>query len=141
MHTYNANVKRVLVLGVLLSIIMLVTSFAAAQTIEVTMTAYSSEAGQTDADPLVTATGEEVGPGTLAASRDLLNTDLPYGTVVRVVEVNDEANACGGWEVDMLLEVQDTLHPRMLNRVDLWLPSRDQAVQWGRCEVVLEILS
>ena len=77
--------------------ILLALSFSFAQTLEVTMTAYSSEAAQTDGTPTITATGEEVGPGVVAVSRDLLNDELPYGTELRVVEVNSEANACGGW--------------------------------------------
>lgn len=141
MYQHISNHKKVLAFSVLLSILMLLLGFTAAQTLEVTMTAYSSEAAQTDNEPHITATGETVGPGTLAASRDLLNAELPYGTIVRVTEVNDESNACGGWEPDMLLEVQDTLHPRMQNRVDIWLPSRDQALEWGRCDVVLEVVS
>lgn len=126
-----------LLIGLLLGFM----SFSTAQTLEVTMTAYSSEEAQTSGDPTVTATGEEVGPGTLAVSRDLLQSELPYGTTVRVVEVDSSPNACGGWVPGIILEVQDTMHPRMSNRVDIWVPTREEAIQWGRCVAVLEVVS
>ena len=120
--------------------ILLALSFSFAQTLEVTMTAYSSEAAQTDSTPTITATGEEVGPGVVAVSRDLLNDELPYGTELRVVEVNSEANACGGWNPGMVLEVQDTMHPRRTNHVDIWVQTREEALEWGKCEAVLEVI-
>lgn len=123
-----------------LFLILSLLTFGTAQTLEVTMTAYSAEAAQTDSSPMITATGETVGEGIVAVSRDLLGTVLPYGTELRIVEVNDEANACGGWVPDTVLEVQDTMHPRRENHVDIWVPTREQALEWGRCEAVLEVL-
>ena len=124
----------------LICFVFLTLSFSLAQTLEVTMTAYSSEAAQTDNTPTVTATGEEVGPGVVAVSRDLLQTELPYGTELRVLEVNTEANACGGWNPGMVLEVQDTMHPRRTNHVDIWVETREEALEWGKCEAVLEVI-
>ena len=121
-------------------LVLCLLAFGGAQTLEVTVTAYSAEAAQTDGNPMVTATGETVSEGIVAVSRDLLGTVLPYGTELRIVEVDDEANACGGWVPDTVLEVQDTMHPRRENHVDIWVPTREQALEWGRCEAVLEVL-
>ena len=123
-----------------LCLVLLTLSFGFGQTLEVTMTAYSSEAAQTDSTPTVTATGETVGPGVVAVSRDLLQAELPYGTELRVVEVNTAANACGGWNPGMVLEVQDTMHPRRTNHVDIWVETREEALEWGKCEAVLEVV-
>ena len=131
---------RYITAKVSLCLVFLTLSFSLAQTLEVTMTAYSSEAAQTDGTPTITATGEEVGPGVVAVSRDLLNDELPYGTELRVVEVNNEANACGGWNPGMILEVQDTMHPRRTNHVDIWVQTREEALEWGKCEAVLEVI-
>ena len=73
-------------------------------------------------------------------SRDLLQSELPYGTELKVIDINAESNACGGWIPGMTLEVQDTLHPRKTNQVDIWIPTREEALEWGRCEAVLEIV-
>jgi 3D (Asp-Asp-Asp) domain-containing protein len=132
-------IKQILGIIVVLVFFLLV-SVACAQTLTVTMTAYSSEALQTDSTPSVTSTGETVRPGIVAVSRDLLATALPYGTKLRVVEIKQDPRACGGWDPGVILEVQDTMHRRKRNQVDLWVPSREEALQWGRCEVVLEIV-
>lgn len=124
----------------LLTLAFLLLGAACAQTLTVTMTAYSSEAIQTDSSPFTTSTGETVRPGIVAVSRDLLGTALPYGAKLRVVEVKEDPRACGGWDPGMVLEVQDTMHRRKRNRVDLWVPSREEALQWGVCKVVLEVL-
>ncbi|MFN0150643.1 MAG: 3D domain-containing protein [bacterium] len=92
--------------------------------IPVTMTAYSSDVAQTDADPHITATGTTVRPGVIALSRDLLRDYTPgapfrYGDRV-FIEGHGE------------FIVEDTMHPRWTHRVDLWSESREEAVQFGR---------
>ena len=110
-----------------------------AEEFSVTMTAYSSTRSQTDSTPFITSTNQRVRPGIVAASRDLLNSNLPYGSKLRVVAIKD-TKPCGGWDPEMILEVQDTMHPRKSNQVDLWLPSTAKARKWGRCRVTLELL-
>ncbi len=105
----------------------------------VTMTAYSSTRSQTDSTPFITSTNQRVRSGIVAASRDLLASNLPYGSKLRVVAIED-ARSCGGWDPGMTLEVQDTMHPRKHNHVDLWLPSTAKARKWGRCKVTVEVL-
>lgn len=118
----------------------LVVGAATAQSFEVTMTAYSSTVDQTNSQPFITATNQRVRMGIIAASRDLLATELPHGTRVRVVYIHDDPRACGGWDPGMVLEVQDTMNRRKRNTIDLWLPSRREARLWGRCRVVLEVV-
>lgn len=93
---------------------------------QVTLTAYSSEVSQTDNTPFITATGERVRPGVIALSRDLLQR-YPYGTQARLL-----SHGCGG-SVHHRLVVADTMHPRKRRQVDIWMPSRQQALRWGRC--------
>lgn len=97
---------------------------------QVTFTAYSSEVRQTDSTPFITASGTRVRPGVIALSRDLLK-QYPYGTQARILH-----HSCG-LKVAHALVVEDTMHPRKRNQVDIWMPSRAQALQWGRCQGVI----
>ena len=103
------------------------------------MTAYSSTEDQTDGTPRITATGVEVREGIVAVSRDLLDTQLPYGTLVRVINLQTEENGCGGFDTGVL-EVQDTMSAEKTNQVDIWLPTRDEALTWGSCTATLEVV-
>jgi len=106
--------------------------------LEVEMTAYTSAIAQTDATPNVTASGAEAGPGTAAASHDLLER-LPYGTQVVVVSVSGEG--CGGRVPETPLTVADTMNPRIENHLDVWLETTEQALNWGRCQAEIKVLS
>lgn len=107
-------------------------------TLTVEMTAYTSAPAQTDATPTLTASGAEAGPGTAAVSRDLLGR-LPYGTQVEVVSVSGEG--CGGWVPETPLTVADTMNPRIENHLDVWLETTEQALNWGRCQAEIKVLS
>jgi 3D (Asp-Asp-Asp) domain-containing protein len=109
-----------------------------ASTLSVEMTAYTSEATQTDATPALTASGAVAGPGTAAASRDLLPI-MPYGSQVEVVSVSGEG--CGGWVPETPLTVADTMHPRIRNHLDIWLETTEQALNWGRCQAEVRVTS
>lgn len=108
-----------------------------APTLSVEITAYTSEAAQTDATPALTASGSVAGPGTAAASRDLLE-HLPYGSQVEVVSVSGEG--CGGWVPETPLTVADTMHPRIRNHLDVWLETTEQAINWGRCRAEVRVV-
>ena len=113
---------------------------AGSQSISVIVTAYSSTVDQTDSTPFLTSTQERVRPGIVAVSRDLLSTELPYGTQIRIIHIEEDPYRCGAWNVDTILEVQDTMHRRKRNQVDIWVPSRAEAIQWGRCQAVLQVI-
>ena len=108
-----------------------------APTLSVEMTAYTSAAAQTDTTPALTASGAVAGPGTAAASRDLLPI-MPYGSQVEVVSVSGEG--CGGWVPETPLTVADTMHPRIRNHLDVWLETTEQAINWGRCQAEVRVV-
>lgn len=96
--------------------------------LEVTLTAYNSLPNQTDSTPHVTASGTRTRPGVIAVSRDLLPT-FPYGTRARILDHN-----CGTRIPNPYLVVEDTMHRRKRQQVDVWMPNYSQAIQWGRCK-------
>ncbi|ADR37729.1 hypothetical protein Ocepr_2281 (plasmid) [Oceanithermus profundus DSM 14977] len=102
--------------------------------LELTLTAYSSTPDQTDSTPFVTASGQRVRDGIVAVSRDLEQQGLRFGSKVVVTRVTGpgcgpEAQALVG----RVLEVQDRMHPRKRQQVDVWRPSREEALAIGRC--------
>ncbi len=139
--TYLLSLRRYVYVGLsLLALSLFPNTSANSQALSVTVTAYSSTVDQTDSTPFLTATQEEVRSGIVAVSRDLLSTHLPYGTQIRIVHIESDPYRCGAWEVDMVLEVQDTMHRRKRNQVDIWMPSRQEAVEWGRCQALLQVM-
>jgi 3D (Asp-Asp-Asp) domain-containing protein len=98
----------------------------------VSMTGYNAVAGQTDDTPFVTSIGLRVNPEIgAAASRDLIKTDLPYGTVIELVPNSAEA-ATGGCELPAVVDfiqyrvITDTMHPRRTNHVDVLFDASDK---------------
>jgi 3D (Asp-Asp-Asp) domain-containing protein len=107
-------------------------------------TAYNSLVAQTNAQPFVTATGARTRWGIIAVSRDLLGTDLPYGSLVRLRDLGAFSSGRGAGAYDGLLEgivftVEDTMHPRKTQQVDVWFAEYGDALRWGvrRLEVEL----
>lgn len=120
--------------------------------LDVVITAYASEVWQTCGnncsgpdDPFITATGNWVRPGTVAVSRDLLNTDLPYGTRIKIIAI-DPTPGCRGWlpgTQDILpdvLLVDDTMHERKTRQIDVWMPANQLALNWGRCSGTVAVV-
>lgn len=109
-------------------------------TLTVRATAYNSLPEQTDADPFITARGTLARQGVIAVSRDLLSGALPFGTVVRI----RSAQGVGSreyWDFPAgLLVVEDTMHSRKRDQIDLWFESRQEALRWGVREVTIEIV-
>lgn len=97
---------------------------AARYTSRVLVTAYSSTPDQTDDTPFITASGSTVRRGVVAANF------LRFGTQVRLPEYfgND------------VFVVEDRMHERFSNRLDIWMESRAAARAWGVRYVTIEIL-
>lgn len=96
-----------------------------AKTIRLTVTAYSSTVDQTDADPFTTASGTKVHNGIIA------HNFLPFGTRVRFPD------AFG----DKVFVVADRLNDRKgFYIADVWMPTREDAEQWGAPILKMEIL-
>jgi len=88
----------------------------------ITLTAYNPVEGQTDATPLITASGDSVTGQTMALSRDLLRRFTPdaeydYGDYVWVLT---------------RYRVTDTMNARYSHRADLLSYSLWAALQFGR---------
>ena len=107
-------------------------------------TAYTSSPRETDATPFITATGARTRLGVLAVSRDLLDEELPYGSLVRLYDLGRWQDGEGAGTFDPLFEgllfvVEDTMNPRYRQQIDVWLPDRTLALKFGvrRLKVVV----
>lgn len=82
---------------------------------EVWVTAYSSSPDETDDTPFVTASGETVADGIVAANF------LPLYSTIQIPEVFG----------DRVFIVKDRMHSRKTNFVDVWMPSKEKAKEFG----------
>ncbi|MBI2024881.1 MAG: 3D domain-containing protein [Candidatus Harrisonbacteria bacterium] len=87
------------------------------------MTAYSSTPDQTDDTPFITASGAHVRDGIVAANF------LPIGAVIKIPELFGEK----------VFVVEDRMHRRFSDRVDIWMPDRESAKKFGirQAEIVV----
>ena len=85
-------------------------------------TAYSSTVDQCDSTPFITANGTHVHDGTLAANF------LKFGTKVRFPSLYG----------DKIFTVEDRM--RSNTKVDLWFPTRQEAINFGARVIEMEIL-
>ena len=82
----------------------------------VTLTGYSSTEDQTDDTPFITASNTHVRDGVVAANF------LPLGTHIQIPKLFG----------DKVFIVEDRMHERFNDRVDIWFPARDTAVKFGK---------
>ena len=87
----------------------------AVETHEVWVTAYSSTPEETDDTPFVTASNTETRDGIVAANF------LPFGTRIQIPEHFG----------DKVFTVEDRMHRRKTNFVDIWMPTKNDAKQFG----------
>ena len=101
------------------------------ETVTAIVTAYAPADNKSgicaDSDPSVTSTGKPPGPEYCAADPDR----LPYGTRLEIpgygtVEVQDTGGA--------LRSDQDNI------RIDIWMPTYESAMEWGKQELEVVIL-
>ena len=95
-----------------------------AETRTVRITAYSSTPEETDDTPFVTASGQHVRDGIVATNL------YPFGTKLRMPELFG----------DKVFEVQDRMHPRMKNYVDIWMDAKAKAKHFGVHETDIVVL-
>jgi 3D (Asp-Asp-Asp) domain-containing protein len=91
--------------------------------IRVTVTAYSSTVDQCDSTPFITANGRRVADGIVAANF------LPFGTKVKIPEFFG----------DKVFSVEDRMNKRYDHRLDIWMPTRAEARQFGVRYLEIEI--
>jgi 3D (Asp-Asp-Asp) domain-containing protein len=92
---------------------------------KIVATAYSSTPDQTDNSPFTTANGKFVREGVAAANF------LKFGTKVRFPDVYG----------DKIFVVEDRMAKRNSHKIDIWMESREQALQFGVKRVNIEILN
>jgi 3D (Asp-Asp-Asp) domain-containing protein len=85
------------------------------------ITAYSSSPDETWGDPFITASGRRVADGVVACPRR-----LPFGTKVRI---GSRTYTC--W---------DRLHPKYDDRFDIWKPSKEDALEFGRRRLLVVVM-
>jgi 3D (Asp-Asp-Asp) domain-containing protein len=95
-----------------------------AQRLYVPMTAYSSTVDQTDASPFITASGTHVRDGIVAANF------LPIGTKVRIPSMYG----------DKVFVVEDRMNSRYWIKMDIWMETREEALQFGVRTLPVEII-
>lgn len=83
--------------------------------VHATVTGYSSTEGETDSTPFITASGTNVREGVAAANW------LPLGSKIRIPEFFGDA----------VFTVEDRMHERFDDRVDIWFPSTEEAIDFG----------
>jgi 3D (Asp-Asp-Asp) domain-containing protein len=96
-------------------------------TVKVVATGYSSSIWETDMTPFITAANTPTRTGIMAMSRDLLTRYTPdapfsFGDRVHVPGLGD-------------FLVEDSMNARWDNRIDVWFPSRLEALRFGVREV------
>lgn len=82
---------------------------------KMTVTAYSSTPEETDDTPFITASGMHVRDGIVATNQ------LPFGTNIRIPEHFG----------DKIFVVQDRMHRRKKNNIDVWMSSKEKALRFG----------
>lgn len=115
----------------------------APQSFVVTSTAYTSSVRETDSTPHITATGARTRVGIIALSRDLLG-NLPYGSQVKLEDLgNIQGRGVGAFNkffAGVVFVVEDTMNPRMRQKMDVWMPDRRMALQFGVRKLKVTVL-
>ncbi|MBI4460895.1 MAG: 3D domain-containing protein [Acidobacteria bacterium] len=101
---------------------LLVESLAENLFLRAIVTAYSSSPDETEGDPFITASGQVVRKGIVACSRE-----FPFGTRFLI---SGEVYEC-----------LDRLAPKYNDRIDIWMPTKEEALEYGRKELGVEILA
>ncbi|MFH1385762.1 MAG: hypothetical protein ABIG65_01800 [Patescibacteria group bacterium] len=90
----------------------------------VIVTAYSSTPDQTDSSPFITANGSRVRDGIVAANF------LPFGTKVKFPEYSG----------DKIYTVQDRMAKKNSHKIDIWMPTRHAALDFGVKKLAYEVV-
>ena len=102
------------------------------RTITVQLSAYTSTPNQTDSSPFITANGEHVYWGGVAANIiDTNGRNIPFGTRIMIP----------GLFGDQIFMVNDRMNRRYQNNVDVWFNDIADARQLGRRTVSIVILA
>ncbi len=107
------------------------------------MTAYNPLPEQTDSTPFEAASGKIVREGYVAISKDL-ESRFPLGSFIEIVivcEINQEGDCLGSESQEkgdfFRLKIEDRMHPRKKNQVDIFFMCKQDAVKFGRRKALL----
>ena len=104
------------------------------RTYTVQVSAYNSEAAQTDDSPFITANGTHVRDGIVAANIiSSSGRNIPFDTAIKFKN-------CGSVPNDKIFIVTDRLNKRYTNNVDIWMESKADALKFGRRTCQIEVL-
>jgi len=90
----------------------------------VVVTGYSSDPLETDDTPFITASGTFVREGVIAANF------LPFGTKIRIPSLFG----------DEIFVVEDRMNPRKKFQIDVWFPTKEEAINFGVHKTYIEVL-
>lgn len=85
---------------------------------------YSSTPDQTDDSPFITASGTYVRDGIIATNI------LPFGTAVKIPAIFG----------NKIFVVEDRMNRRYQQNIDVWFPTREAALEFGRKQVKVEVV-
>ena len=88
--------------------------------VKTTATAYNSLENQTDSTPWVTASGTKCRSGVIACNF------LPIGTKVWIKGFGHK-----------IFVVEDRMHKRFSDRIDIWMESHHEAIKFGKKQVLI----
>ena len=100
------------------------TPIAPTKILNLKVTAYASVPEETSDHPFITASGEHVADGIVAANF------LPFGTRIQIPALFG----------DKIFTVEDRMNQKFNTRVDIWMPSVDAAVDFGIHSVKIVVL-
>jgi 3D (Asp-Asp-Asp) domain-containing protein len=89
------------------------------------ITAYSSTPEETDDTPFITASGKIAKDGFAATN------SLPFGTKIQIPEIFG----------DKIFVVEDRMHRRKNNFLDIWMSTKEQALKFGIKRAKIKILN
>jgi len=101
-------------------------------TIKASVSAYNSEAGQTDDRPCETASGLDVCLLNEQADANIVATNflnLPFGSKVRLPDLYG----------DKIFVVEDRMNRRYQKHFDIWMPDKQKAIEFGRKYTRVEV--
>lgn len=104
------------------------TAAVALPSYTVSLTSYNAVPGQTDGDPMTTASGLRSNPEIIAARSQDLKAELPFGTIIAIEAPETDSPKCRINAVDHLIGyrvIGDTMNARMHDRVDVLLDQHD----------------
>ncbi len=92
---------------------------------EVWVTAYSSTPEETDDTPFTTASGTDVHKGIIATNF------LSFGTQVKIPELFG----------DRIFVVEDRMHRRKTDFIDIWMPTKEEAKEFGIARAKIMVIN